>query len=142
MKSTENIEVSHQQPNKDMGGSSSSNGGGGGGGNTNGRVLTYSRMCLETDFNCMPPAGGIRQTSNLVTFSSPNNGLNAQQQQQPLYANLPVAGAQHNNEANVINVPVNANLTPAGHRFASARAQQQLPPLPPFLPNGNKRPTQ
>ena len=71
------------------------------------RVMSYSRICLETDFsNSMPQ--NIRNNANLVTFTSPNNIKN-----QPLYANLPVV--QSSNDANVISVPVNPNTA----RFAN-----------------------
>ena len=81
IKNTENIEVNHQ-PNKDAS-----------------RVMSYSRICLETDFsNSMPQ--NIRNNANLVTFTSPNI------KNQPLYANLPVVQPS---DANVISVPVNPN---------------------------------
>lgn len=77
------------------------------------RVMSYSRICLETDFsNGMPAA--IRNQANLVTFTSPNSIKN-----QPLYANLPVVQP---NDANIISVPVNPNTA----RFVQNHGQSHI----------------
>ena len=95
VKNTENIEVNHQ-PNKDAS-----------------QVMSYSRICLETDFsNSMPP--GIRNNPNLVTFTSPTNNI----KNQPLYANLPLS----QNDANVISVPVNPSATSTNARYVNGQS--------------------
>lgn len=83
--------------------------------------MTYSRICLDTDINNMPP--NVRNSSNLVTFSSPNNGV---VKNQPLYVNLPMV----QNDANIINIPVSHNL-------AGRSTQTTHPHSHPPVPSGN-----
>lgn len=66
--------------------------------------MSYSRICLETDFS-VPPNIRNPGSNGLVTFTSPNAIKN-----QPLYANLPVVHqASNGDHANIISVPVNPN---------------------------------
>ncbi|KAF7487688.1 Sushi, von Willebrand factor type A, EGF and pentraxin domain-containing protein 1 [Sarcoptes scabiei] len=76
------------------------------------RPLTYSRICLENDVNNLSQTTNIRNNSNLVTFTSPQMNTNQLMKNQPLYANLPMSTTT---DSNIINVPVNQNLSGIRH---------------------------
>ncbi|KPM11697.1 hypothetical protein QR98_0102700 [Sarcoptes scabiei] len=74
--------------------------------------LFIKMICLENDVNNLSQTTNIRNNSNLVTFTSPQMNTNQLMKNQPLYANLPMSTTT---DSNIINVPVNQNLSGIRH---------------------------